>query len=231
MALKKVKTKPVSINPGIMLLYGPPKVGKTTMLSKLDNCLIIDTESGSSMIEGYIHKVKNRAELINLVKEAKEGHDYKYFAIDTIDKVVDWAEKAVCQEYEVASIADLSFGKGYALVREKVMNTIHNLKDCVDHLIVIGHRKVARAIVDGKAIVEPESLDITGKLKNMIMSDCDAIGYVHREEDKLMVSFKANEAIEAGSRCEHLKGEIIEFEWDKIYKKEKNNGTVQTNKK
>ena len=221
MTLKKVKTKPVSINPGIMLLYGPPKVGKTTMLSKLNDCLIIDTESGSSMIEGYIHKVNNRAELINLVKEAKDGHDYKYFAIDTIDKVVDWAEKAVCQEYEVPSIADLSFGKGYALTREKVMNTIHNLKECVDHLIVIGHRKVARAIVDGKAIVEPESLDITGKLKNMIMSDCDAIGYVHREEDKLMISFKANEAIEAGSRCEHLKGKIVDFDWSEIYKKEK----------
>lgn len=204
-----------------MLLYGPPKVGKTTMLSKLDNCLIIDTENGSSMVEGYIEKVNNRQELINLVKEAKDGHDYKYFAIDTIDKVVDWAEKAVCQEYEVPSIADLSFGKGYALTREKVMGTIHNLKSCVDHLIVIGHRKVARAIVDGKAIVEPESLDITGKLKNMIMSDCDAIGYVHREEDKLMISFKANEAVEAGSRCEHLKGQIIDFDWSEIYKKEK----------
>ena len=204
-----------------MLLYGPPKVGKTTMLSKLDNCLIIDTENGSSMVEGYIEKVNNRQELINLVKEAKDGHDYKYFAIDTIDKVVDWAEKAVCQEYEVPSIADLSFGKGYALTREKVMGTIHNLKSCVDHLIVIGHRKVARAIVDGKAIVEPESLDITGKLKNMIMSDCDAIGYVHREEDKLTISFKANEAVEAGSRCEHLKGQIIDFDWSEIYKKEK----------
>ena len=204
-----------------MLLYGPPKVGKTTMLSKLDDCLIIDTEKGAKMVEAYVADVTNRAELISLVKEAKEGHDYKYFAIDTIDKVVDWAEKAVCQEYEVPSIADLSFGKGYALVREKVMNTIHNLKDCVDHLIVIGHRKVARAIVDGKAIVEPESLDITGKLKNMIMSDCDAIGYVHREEDKLMVSFKANEAVEAGSRCEHLKGQVMKFNWNKIYKKEK----------
>ena len=101
------------------------------------------------------------------------------------------------------------------------MGTIHNLKSCVDQLIVIGHRKVARAIVDGKAIVEPESLDITGKLKNMIMSDCDAIGYVHREEDKLMISFKANEAVEAGSRCEHLKGQIIDFDWSKIYRKEK----------
>tara|TARA_R100000664_G_C2760174_1_gene151037 strand:- start:30423 stop:30989 length:567 start_codon:yes stop_codon:yes gene_type:complete len=188
------------------------------MLSKLNDCLIIDTESGSNMVSGYIHKVNNRKELINLVKEAKDGHEYKYFAIDTIDKVVDWAEKAVCQEYEVPSIADLSFGKGYALVREKVMNTIHAFRDCVDHLIIIGHRKVARAIVDGKAIVEPESLDITGKLKNMIMSDCDAIGYVHREEEKLLVSFKANESVEAGSRCEHLKGKIVDFEWKNIYK-------------
>ena len=202
-------------------MYGPPKVGKTTMLSKLNDCLIIDTESGTNMIEGYIHKVGSRTDLINLLKEAKDGHEYKYFAIDTIDKIVDWAEKAICREYEVPSIADLSFGKGYALVRQKVMNTIRNFKDCVDHLIIIGHRKVARAIVDGKAIVEPESLDITGKLRNMIMSDCDAIGYVHREEEKLMVSFKANEAVEAGSRCDHLKGQIIKFNWNKIYKKEK----------
>ena len=97
-------------------------------------------------------------------------------------------------------------------------------------MIVVGHRKVARAIVDGKAIVEPESLDITGKLKNMIMSDCDAIGYVHREEEKLMVSFKSNEAVEAGSRCEHLKGQIVEFEWNLIYKKEKKDGVSKTSK-
>ena len=67
----------------------------------------------------------------------------------------------------------------------------------------------------------PESLDLTGKLKNVIMAGCDAIGYVHREEEELMVSFKANEAIEAGSRCEHLKGQIVKFDWNKIYKKEK----------
>lgn len=231
MALKKTKRKIVSLNPSIMLLYGPPKVGKTTMLSKLDDCLIIDTEKGSKMVEAYVADVTNRAELISLVKEAKEGHEYTYFAIDTIDKVVEWAERAVCQEYEVASIADLSFGKGYALTREKVMNTIKAFADCVDHLILIGHRKVARAILDGKPIVEPESLDITGKLKSMIMSDCDAIGYVHRdEEDKLMVSFKASEAVEAGSRCTHLKGEVIDFDWAKIYKKGDADGVSKTKK-
>ena len=201
-------------------MYGAPKVGKTTMLSKLDDCLIIDTEKGTNMLEAYVQEVNNREELIQTLKDAMEGHEFKYIAIDTIDKVVEWAEKAVCEEYEVASIADLTFGKGYALAREKVMNTINAFRDVCEHLIIVGHRKVARAVVDGKAIVEPESLDITGKLKNLIMSDCDAIGYVLREDDKLMISFKADESIEAGSRCEHLRGQCIEFNWSNIYKNE-----------
>ncbi len=41
MKLKKEKRKAVSINPSTLLLYGAPKVGKTTMLSQLDDCLIL----------------------------------------------------------------------------------------------------------------------------------------------------------------------------------------------
>ena len=40
------------------------------MLSKLEDCLIIDTEKGSKMVEAYVADVTNRTELINLVKEA-----------------------------------------------------------------------------------------------------------------------------------------------------------------
>ena len=78
-------------------------------------------------------------------------------------------------------------------------------------------------MVDSKAIVEPESLDLTGKLKNMLMADCDAIGYVYRDDEKakLMVSFKANEALEAGSRSPHLRGKEMELNWKSIYKEKK----------
>ena len=44
MALTKTKRKPLAVNPKILLLYGPPKVGKTTMLSQLGDCLVIATE-------------------------------------------------------------------------------------------------------------------------------------------------------------------------------------------
>ena len=223
MTLKKVKRKVVSTNPSTLLLYGAPKVGKTTMLSVLDDCLIIDTEKGSRMIEGYIQEVNSREELINTLIEIKESKDvsYKYIAIDTIDKVAEWAERQVCKEEGVAAIGDLAFGKGYGMVREKVSRTLSAFKEVAEHLIIIGHRKVAYAVTEGNPIVIPESIDLTGKLKNVIMAGCDAIGYVYRNEDELMVSFKANDAIEAGSRCPHLKGREVKFKWKNIYKENK----------
>ena len=223
MALKKVKRKAISQDPKVMLLYGAPKVGKTTALSQLEDCLIIDTEPGANMVEGYIQEVNSRKELFEILEEAQKGHDYKYVAIDTIDKIAIWAEKAVCESEQVSAIQDLAFGKGFAMVREKVLNTIKAMKQIFPHVIIIGHRKWARAVVDSKAIVEPESLDLTGKLKNMLMADCDAIGYVYRDDDssKLMVSFQANEALEAGSRSPHLRGKNIELNWKLIYKEKK----------
>ena len=224
MVLKKVKRKAVSTNPSTLLLYGAPKVGKTTMLSKLDDCLIIDTEKGSRMIEGYIQEVNSRDELINMLIEIKDSKDvkFKYIALDTVDKIAEWAERRVCEEEGVSSIADLAFGKGYGLMREKVAKTISHFKEVAEHLIIIGHRKVAYAVTEGNPIVIPESLDLTGKLKNVIMAGCDAIGYVYRnDKEELMVSFKANEAIEAGSRCPHLKGKDVKFEWKNIYKEKK----------
>ena len=204
-------------------MYGAPKVGKTTALSQLDDCLILDTEGGANMIEGYVESVNNREELIKVLKEAQDGHEYKYVAIDTIDKIATWAENAVCAEENVSAVQDLAFGKGFGMVREKVLNTVKILKEIFPHVIIIGHRKWARAVLDSKAIVEPESLDLTGKLKNMLMADCDAIGYVYRDEEKgnLMVTFQSNDALEAGSRSPHLKGKELELKWNLIYKGEK----------
>ena len=57
MELPKNKVGAVRKSPKNMVIYGPPKIGKTTMLSKLDGCLIIDLENGSDMIEAL--KVKS----------------------------------------------------------------------------------------------------------------------------------------------------------------------------
>ncbi len=221
MALEKAKRKPLSINPRVLLIYGAPKVGKTTMLSQLNDCLVVDTEKGSHMLEGYFSEVNSKEELLEFYKDASESHDYKYFALDTIDKIVEWTTKDVIRECGVEDIADLPYGKGFGMVRERVLNNIKKLQSLCPRTIIVGHRKTAAA-VDNSNSIEPESLDLSGKLKNMLMAQCDAIGYMFRDdEDNLMISFKSDKALEAGSRCAHLKGKIFPFNWNKIYVKEK----------
>ena len=221
MALDVKKRKPITQNPAILLLYGAPKVGKTTMLAKLKDCLIIDTENGARMVEGHIYDVNSKDELIEMYRGAEAGHTFKYFALDTIDKLIEWTEHGVKTEFQVDAIADLAYGKGFGLVRERVLNNVRKLQTLCGNLIVIGHRKTASAVENSNA-VDPESLDISGKLKNMLMAMSDAVGYVYRnDDDNLMVSFKSGKALEAGSRCPHLKGKQIDFKWDLIYKSEK----------
>ena len=81
-------------SPKNMIIYGAPKIGKTTALSELDNCLIIDLEEGSDMLDALKVKVSNLTELAEVGKSIiKDGKPYKYVAIDTISKLEEWCEE------------------------------------------------------------------------------------------------------------------------------------------
>ncbi len=92
--------KPKAVNATSMVIYGKPKVGKTTSLSALPNCLIIDVEKGSSFIEGMIvsppegygpvSRFKWLKELAKTIKDA--GRPYDFVAIDTLSQLDTDAE-------------------------------------------------------------------------------------------------------------------------------------------
>ena len=93
MELPTTKVKASRKSPKNMIIYGPPKIGKTTVLSQLDNCLIIDLEDGSDMVDALKIKVRNLKELEEVGRMIiKKGKPYKYVAIDTISKLEEWCE-------------------------------------------------------------------------------------------------------------------------------------------
>ena len=211
--------KSTTVNPSLLTVFGQSKVGKTTMLSKLNNCLIIDTEKGTKYVDALKVQVNNSAELKDTVRALKEsGSQYNYLALDTIDNVVSWFEKDVARDNNVDSFAKIPFGDGYNQVRTRVMNMITALMDCCDHVIIIGHRK--KTIIGNESVeVNVSSLDLSGKLKNYVMAKSDAIGFVYRDEEgHLKISFEASDEIEAGTRLPHLAGKILDFKWSEIYK-------------
>ena len=217
-------------SPKRIVVYGPPKIGKTTAISKLDNCLIIDLEDGSDYVEALKVKVNSLQELSELGKKIIEaGKPYKYIAIDTITKLEEWCEEEGKRMYkstpmgknfdmknEGISVLTLPNGAGYRWLRDAFNIWINRLYMLADHVILVGHLKDKFIEKKGKE-VSAKDIDLTGKLKSITCANADAIGYIYREGDKTMVSFGSGEEVAAGSRVDHLKGYEGELDWSKIY--------------
>lgn len=111
-----------------LILFGREKSGKTTALSKLQNCLIVDTENGSDLVKslsiqppdgGPVSKMNWLRKVGNKIIE--EGKKYDYVAIDTLSEVNDWAEWSGTYKY-MNSLQGSSFNR----VKDAKGNPIKN---------------------------------------------------------------------------------------------------------
>lgn len=230
MELPTAKIPVVRKSPRHMIVYGPPKIGKTTALAQLEGCLIIDLERGSDMVEALKIQANNLKELEALGKEIiKAGKPYKYVAIDTLTKLEEWCEEEAKALYrstpmgknfdkdnEGQSVLSLPNGAGYLYLRMAVSKWIERLGKLADHVIFIGHLKDKMLEKKGKEVTAKD-LDLTGKIRNIACAGADAIGYVYRDGDNTMISFDSEGDVNAGSRCDHLKGQVMQLDWNKIF--------------
>ena len=228
--LPKKKVKASRKSPKNMIIYGAPKIGKTTVLSQLDDCLIIDLEQGSDMLDALKVQANSLKELGEIGKEIfQQGKPYKYVAIDTISKLEEWCEEEGKQIYLKTpmgknfeqknpgmSILSLPNGAGYLYLRMAYKKWIDRLNTLADHVILVGHLKDKMLEKKGKEVAVKD-LDLTGKIKQITCANADAVGYIYREDDVTMVSFDSLGDVVAGSRCEHLKGRTMPMEWSDIF--------------
>jgi hypothetical protein len=230
-------TKPVPAerkNPRVMVIYGPPKVGKTTILTALDNCLIVDCEEGSEHIEALKVKVNSLAELKLLAAELKkpESPKYKFIAIDTIDIVETWCEAEATTLYKRSplgkdfigkSVLTLPMGAGYGWLRAAFHEALGIIRQMASHIILIGHIRDKFIQEKEGSGVASKDLDLTGKIKSIVCANVDAIGYLSRDKKGAMtLNFKTTEEVVCGSRAAHLRGQTFEFnnpkeDWRKVY--------------
>lgn len=224
--LPKKKVPVENKNPRNFILYSQPKMGKTTLLSQLDDCLIIDLENGSNYVDALKVKVNSIKELYDLGETIKkEGKPYKYVAIDTITVLEQWCEEAATNKYKQSpqgknfigtSVLELPMGAGYLHLRIAFKKWIDYLLTLAEHVILVGHLKDKIIEKKGKEVIAKD-LALTGKIREITCSNADAIGYLYRENDELRINFQASDEITCGSRCEHLKGQDFEFDWKKIF--------------
>jgi hypothetical protein len=114
----------------------------------------------------------------------------------------------------------MEYGKGFALVREATIKAVLKLKSlAAKGVIIVGHTKRSTIVdEDHSKIIDINELNLTGKLKNELMSAADAIGFVFRENGELKISFKTgSDNTQTGSRCNHLANKVLDFTWTNLY--------------
>lgn len=229
MTLPTSPTPPSTVDPKILILYGAPKVGKTTVLSQLPNNLIVDLEQGTDFLSALRVQVNNITEYETLATELRsKPNSYDYLTIDTVSTLEDWAEGLATSKYRANptgknfggdSVLTLPNGGGYLWLRLAFQELVGMFSGTTKRLILVAHLR-EKELEKNSMGVSYKDLELTGKIRSILSSKADAIGYLYRNNDtqgKLWVSFKTLEQVACGSRCEHLRGQAFEFEWKKIY--------------
>jgi len=235
--LPKVKSEVKRQNPKILLLYGKPKIGKTTMLANLENNLIIDLEQGTHFVETLSVEVNNLTELKQVTTEIEQAKNpYKYITIDTVtmlqDMVLGYAgrlykDTVQGKNWQGDSVITLPNGGGYYYLQRAFFNVIDDICTLAENIILVGHLKDKLINKAGEEVSASE-IDLTGKIKSLLSAKADAVGYIYRKENQNIINFKPTDEVVCGTRIKHLsdqqvvisesdaKGEITTF-WDKIY--------------
>jgi hypothetical protein len=236
----------VDRNPSKLFIFSNPKVGKTSLVAQLPNCLILDAERGTK----FVKALKLPAENIDDLREISDAIDekneklgkfaYDYIAIDTVTALQDIAKELALKLYKKTpmgstykgdDVLKLPNGGGYYYLREafeKIYKSFEGRSKC---LILLGHIKPASILKDGKELMAKD-IDLTGKIKSITAADMDAIGYLYRKGNQNILSFKTSEDdLATGARPPHLRGqeiiiseydpttEVLTTHWDKIFLK------------
>ena len=240
--LPKEKVKAKVENPRFLIIFGKPKADKTTLASKLDNNLIVDLEGGSEFLEALAvqaRSVKDLGDIANAIREEIKStgkKPYKYITLDNASRLEEiclsyaatlYRQTPMGKNYSGNDVRTLPNGSGYMYLQQAVRKVIDMFRDLCDNFILIGHLKDKMINKEGEELSEM-SLDLVGKLANIICGEADAVGYVYRKKNETHISFEGGDNSVREARAPHLRGKNIviaesddnnniKVYWDKIY--------------
>lgn len=240
--LPKEKVKAKVENPRFLIIFGKPKAGKTTLASRLDNNLIVDLEGGSEFLEALAvqaRSVKDLGDIATAIREEIKQtgkKPYKYITLDNASRLEEICLSYAAQLYRAtpmgknysgSDVRTLPNGSGYMYLQQAVRKVIDMFRDLCDNFILIGHTRDKLINKEGEELSEM-SLDLVGKLANIICGEADAVGYIYRKRNETHISFEGGDNSVREARAPHLRGKNIviaesdenndiKVYWDKIY--------------
>lgn len=178
--LKKTDVRPE--RPVIVMLYGVPGCGKTSIATTANNPVIIDTDRGADRAVQVIDTLSAQRwqDILEVAEDLKE---YKTIIVDTAKTMLDeFLSVYVCeQNYKLRTNSLKRFGE----MASEFSAFVSRLQTFGTDLIFICHDKESQ---EGDII--KHSPDCTGSSKNYLQQKADQIGYVSSVNGHRTISFQ-----------------------------------------
>lgn len=226
-----------------VIFFGKPKAGKSSAMAALENNLIIDLEDGYKGLSALVVQARNINDFGDICRALQEEiknndgkYPYKYITIDNATRLEEmcmgyaitlYRQTPMGKNYQGTDIRTLPNGSGYLYIRQAVKKVIDMFRGLCETLILVAHTKDKQINFEGQEVNEM-TLDLTGRLGDILCGEADAIGYVYRKKNETIISFEGGENSVREARPIHLRGQKIviaesdennnlTFHWNKIF--------------
>lgn len=207
--------------PRKVILYGPPKLGKSTMAGSTKNSLMIPTEDRVSHIPcDKVDVVTSYNEILSIFDYLLEGnHNYKRVIIDTLDEFEPLLHKAICDKNNWTSLVEdknkeVNFQKGlmYHAVDgwRKFLHNCDKLRiEAGMDIIFVAHAQAIKVNPPDHDAYDKWAMKVDKHAVPILEGWADIIGFYDRQVwvDKKDDKAKTGKVISKGTRVLHLAGD------------------------
>ena len=204
----------------ITFIYGPAKVGKTTLATQMPKALLLAFERGYNAIPGVMAQdVNTWGEMKQIYRELKKPEVqevYKTIVVDTVDIAADLCQKYICNQLGIDNMGDGGWGTNSWSKYKKEFEEIFRGLTMMGYAVVfISHSKTGtdkdqtgKEYGFTKPTTQSSALQI---IENMADIYCFARMYLGADgEEKRVLTLRppAGSGISCGSRFKYITPEI-----------------------
>lgn len=206
----------------IATLYGPPKIGKTTLGHLIPDIYFLATEPGCQCLPVRYSEIPNWVTFRKFVEHMEERPEQvskvSMWCIDVADALSQMCVENIYFEWGINEMTDEGWGRAYTELRQEFAFWLLRLKALGPGILLISHER-QREHMTRQIKLSKASMDLPNTTYNVVSNNSDIImhmRYVRKSRDSSelgemrCLSIRGDETEDAGDRTGKLPA-VIKF--------------------